>query len=590
MQRNEIEPSLTWDLSRLFASQEDFESTLKQTQQMLKELTSLKGKLCETLDSFCYALDLEETLQRKLENLEVYAQMCSDVEPSSSLVQQNLAKSTHLANQAVNDLSFMSLELIDHKEIIEYYLKEQRCADYRYPMEELFRNAAHKPDAQTEALLASMSDLFQNPQKAFKAFIPEFKPVIVDGKEEFLNQAVMNQLLHNPDREIRRQAFENFYQQYRQHQNVFSSCLIGHSQGQVIQARLHHFDSALQASCFEDGATPELFTLVLKMANEKYRGAFHRYNALKKKRMELVDCTSYDLNVPLVQAQSSSYTLDESFAILQQALAPLGEEYISLLNKARKDRWIDFIPHAGKRSGAYSWGTYDSVPYIMTNFTKGYDSLSTLAHELGHSMHSYFSNRANRPMLAGYRIFVAEVASTVNEVLLNKTLLQKSTDPQEKASLLYNMLEQLVGTLYRQPMFAQFEAWIHSELEAGQALSSSDLTNYYQQLSQDYYGEAVQVNELEKYKCLSVPHFYYNFYVYKYTIGMSVALSFAGRVLKGDGQDYLHFLTQGGSCSPISQLIKAGANPCREQVYDDAFQFFIKTLDEFEALLEQIEK
>ena len=198
---------------------------------------------------------------------------------------------------------------------------------------------------------------------------------------------------------------------------------------------------------------------------------------------------------------------DQCFEILDQALAPLGEEYQALLKRARAERWIDYYPHQGKRGGAYSWGTYDSDPFVLTNFTGGYDSLSTLAHELGHSMHSFFSHRANEPLLADYRIFVAEVASTVNEVLLNQYMLQNSDDPKMKASLLYNMLEQLVGTLYRQPMFAQFEAWLHEQLEAGQALSSSDLTDYYYKLNQDYYGPSVTVHELEKYECYSVSAF-----------------------------------------------------------------------------------
>lgn len=586
MERKEIAVQDTWDLSGLFADQSQFDAAEAEIRRLLEQLVKRQGVITESREAFIEFMDLQETLQRQCENVAVYAQMRADVEPEDPQVQQNLARSAALINQVAAATTFVDQELIEHQKVVETYLSAKDCADYRYPIEELFRTIPHRPDAQTEQLLAQMKDLFQNPEKTFKAFVPEFQPVMVEGREEFLNQAIMNQLLHHKDREVRRQAFENFYEQYRRHQNVFCSTLIGHAQGQVLQARLHHFSGALEASLFEDGADPALFQQVLDMANQKYHAAFWRYNELKKKWMGLEDLTSYDLNVPLVQAVEAHYDLDSCFEILDQALSPLGEEYRKLLKRARSERWIDFYPHQGKRGGAYSWGTYDSNPFVLTNFTGGYDSLSTLAHELGHSMHSYFSHRANRPMLAEYRIFVAEVASTVNEVLLNRYMLQQSEDPAMRASLLYNMLEQLVGTLYRQPMFAQFEVWLHQQLQQGKALSSSDLTSYYLKLTQEYYGPAVKVHELEKYKCYSVPHFYYNFYVYKYTVGMSVALSFASRILKGDVQDYLRFLTRGGSCAPIDQLIEAGADPRKEQVYEDAFRYFEQTLNEFERLMQ----
>lgn len=589
MERNEIKPQDTWDLSLFFKDQKEFEACAEEVRVLLDTCLGMKGRLTENRDRFIAFMNTLEKLRLKSEDLVVYAQMCADVEPEAPQVQQNLARAFSLTNQVQAGLTFVDQELIEHRELVEDYLKHEDCADYRYVMEETFRTIPHRPSPETEQMLADMSELFQNPEKTFKAFVPEFEPVIIDGKPEFLNQATMNQMLHNPDRNVRRDAFEHYYEQYRRHQNVFCSTLLGHAQGQVLQARLHNFDSALQASLFEDGADVPLFNLVLEMANTKYHPAFWRYNELKKKQMGLDDCTSYDLNVPLVSSVSAHYDLDQSFAILDQALAPLGPEYQTLLKQARNERWIDYYPHQGKRGGAYSWGTADSRPYVLTNFTGGYDSLSTLAHELGHSMHSYFSQRANRPLLSSYRIFVAEVASTVNEVLLNQYMLEHNEDPKMKASLLYNLLEQLVGTLYRQPMFAQFEAWLHAQLEVGKALSSAEVTEAYLKMNQDYYGPAVQVHELEKYKCYSVPHFYYNFYVYKYTIGMSVALSFASRILKGDTEKYLHFLTRGGSCAPIDQLMEAGADPRKEQVYDDAFQFFEKTLDQFEQALAELE-
>ena len=587
MKRNEIKVEDTWDLTSWFKDQAAFDSLMVLAADRMKALTACKGHLCDSLDSFRKFMDDMEQLELNCEDLVTYSQMRADVEPDDAQVQKNLAAAATLANQVAAAMTFVDQELIEHKETVENYLKEESCKDYRYPVSEIFRTIPHRPDAQTEEVLAQMSDLFQNPEKAFKAFVPDFEPVEINGKKEFLNQATFQSMLHNTDRKVREEAFHHFYEQYRKHQNLFCATLTGHAQGQVLSARYHHFNSALEASLFEDGSDLALFNQVLNMANKKHHEAFCEYNALKKKMMGLDVCTSYDLNVPLVSSVSTHYELDECFDILDKALAPLGEEYRQLLKRARAERWVDFYPHQGKRGGAYSWGTYSSNPFVMTNFTGEYDSLSTLAHELGHSMHSYFSHTHNRPMLASYRIFVAEVASTVNEVLLNQYMLKTTDDPKQKASLLYNLLEQLVGTLYRQPFFAEFEAWLHQQIEEGKPLSSSDITSCYHDLTVNYYGPSVEVDEYEKYKCYSVPHFYYNFYVYKYTIGMSVALSFAQRILKGETEDYLRFLTRGGSCAPIDQLIEAGADPRGEKVYDDAFAFFRKTLDEFKELLNQ---
>ena len=266
MERKEIRIEDTWDLSGLFADQAQFDTAMEQAKQLLSEITQAQGHITESRESFRQFMDKQEALQRQCENLTVYAQMRADVEPEDPQVQQNLAKSVAFVNQAAAATTFVDQEFIEHQKTVEAYLTEEDCADYRYPMEETFRTIPHRPDAPTEHLLAQMSELFQNPQKTFKAFVPEFKPVMIDGKEEFLNQAIMNQLLHNPDREIRKQAFEHFYEEYRRHQNVFCSTLTGHAQGQVLQAKLHHFSSALEASLFEDGADVPLFHQVREMA------------------------------------------------------------------------------------------------------------------------------------------------------------------------------------------------------------------------------------------------------------------------------------------------------------------------------------
>lgn len=585
MKRNEIETALTWDLSALFADQDAFDQQLLDAKELLAVLMDKKGHIADSKESFADFMESLEVLYRYLDNLMVYAAMSTDVDPENKIAQEQLAKADSMGNQVTTGLSFLDTEIIRSKEIIEAYLQEADCRDFTYFISEILRTIPHRLDEKTEALMAEMEQLAKAPEDTFRSFRLTYEPVIVDGKPEFLNGATYSQFLHHRDPEVRKQAFTNYNQEYERYQNVFMNTLSAHAKGQVCKAKTRSYSSALQASLFEDGADEGLFQKVLYMANEKYHGYVEEYFQLRKEVLKLDTQHVYDIQLELVESKDIHYTIDECFSIMDQALSVLGEDYIDLLHKAKEERWIDFMPCAGKRSGAYSWGTYDSKPYIMLNFNDNYDSLSTLAHELGHSMHSYYSNSSNRAINAGYRIFVAEVASTVNEILLNTYLLKTSNDQQYKAYILSNLLTQMVGTIYRQPMYAQFEADLHSWIEQAEAISSDTITEHWKHLNEKYYGDAVFFDELERYRCYSIPHFYYNFYVYKYTLGMSVALSFVKRILKGDVEDYRTFLTKGGSESPIDELIHAGVDPREDQVYDDAFTFFKETLEEFKACI-----
>ena len=586
MLREEIKEKYKWDLSSLYQSQQAFEKDYEKAQQLLEELKTYKDHICDTKESFIRFMNIDEAFSGYIENLFVYAKMCTDVEPEDEQHQHNLAKANALMQKSSIDMTFVTLELIAHKQVIEQYLKDEQCKDFRYPMEELFRTIPHRLDDDREQLLSQVHELTNIAQDTFQSLRIEFEPVMVDGKEEFLNGATYREFLKHKDRRVRKEAFEHYFKEYKRYENVFANTLIGHTKGQVFFAKTRNYANALEASLFKDGASTELFHKVLHMANEKYRPFLHDYYALRKSILNLDQQHVYDTNLDLVEQVQHSYSIDESFDILYKALAVLGEEYVSLLRRAKEDRWIDFMPSKGKRTGAYSWGTYSSNPYILTNFTGSYESLSTLAHELGHSMHSYFSHKNNRPLLANYKIFVAEVASTVNEILLNQYLLKTTQDKKVKASILANLLDQLIGTLYRQPMFAQFEEQLHTWVQERKPVSSTTLTDYYLTLNKAYFGDSVIVDELQKYGCYYIPHFYYNFYVYKYTLGMSVALSFVRKIQAGHTKDYLTFLQKGGSEPCIDQLVHAGVDPCSDTVYDDAFTYFKQILEEFKQLMQ----
>ena len=585
MKRNEIKEELTWDLSSLFQDQAAYDKQFQEAQALLTKVAGYKSHIADSKESFISFMEDEETLSRYLDNLLVHPKMTTDVDPENKEGQGNLSKAYTLLQKAGVELSFIPLEIIKHKEQIEVYLNDEACKDFRYPMEEIFRTIPHRLDEEKEAILARVAELERVPSTIYESLRLSFPSVLVDGKEEYLSDGTYRSFLQNKDVNVRKQAFHNYLGEYKRYGNAFMNMISGHAKGQVFEAKLRNFNSALEASLFEDGADKALFDKVLYMANEKYADGIHDYFAFRKQVLQLEEQHPYDIFLPLVSSIDVHYTIDECFDILDQALAPLGKEYISLLHKAREERWIDFMPCEGKIGGAYSSGSHDSHPFVLTNFHDSYDSLSTLAHELGHSMHSYYSRRENRPLLSNYTIFVAEVASTVNEILLNNYLLKTSDDPNYKAYLLNNLLDQLVGTLYRQPMYAKFECALHDMIEKGEAVSNEQLTQIYYDLNKDYFGESVTLDDLQRYGCYQIPHFYFNFYVYKYTLGMSVALSFAKKIMAGDTTDYLKFLTKGGSEAPIDELVHGGVDPREDKVYDDAFTFFKDTLAQLKELL-----
>lgn len=585
MNRNDADKKYTWDLSSLFVDQDAFDEQLKKSDALLEDLCARKGKICASMESYITFMNDQELFERGLENLYVYAKMSTDVEPKDMQNQQNLAAAANLLQKAQNDLTFVSLELIHHANQIREYLKDEQCRDFRYPMEELFRTIPHRLSDEMEQFLSEVNEIASVPDETFQSIRLTFDDVDVNGKKEFLNGATYHEFLRNKDVNVRRQAFEHYFKEYGNMENAFANLLIGNAKGQVLNAKTRHFDSALQASLFQDGVDETLYNKILVMANEKYIAYLHEYFALKKQVLGIEDFHEYDISLDMEPSCDMHYTIEECRDILKKALHVLGDDYVSLIDRAFEQRWIDFYPSKDKRTGAYSWGTYDSNPYILTNFTGSYDSLSTLAHELGHSMHSYYSKKNNRPLLADYKIFVAEVASTVNEILLNRYLLETSEDPAYRRYILSSLMEQFVGTCYRQPMFAQFEKDLHEWIENRMPISSKTITDRCLQLNKEYFGDAVVVDDLQRYGFYYVPHFYYNFYVYKYTLGMSVAISFVKEILSGNVAPYRTFLTKGGSESPVDELKHAGVDPTSDKVYDDSFTFFKEIMEEFKELL-----
>ena len=586
MKRSEQPIEYQWDLSAFIQDETQFQKIADKATNLMEKLLSQKNHICECKASFQQFFDDLEELDLAIEDLYVYSSMSNDVNKNDTVSQKHLSIATLLMNQRQQKFTFIELECLAHQQTIEEYLKDEALKDYRYPMQCIFKTKPHRLDEEQETLLAEVSELVNQSEDTYRALQIKFKDVIVDGKPEFLNDGTYRQFLLNKDRKVRKQAFENYLTGFMDHSYPLSILWTSHIKGKSLLAKRHHFKNAMEASLFEDDVNEDLVHLILNVFNHKYIKGMHDYMQLKKECLGYEELHIYDNYIPIVEGVDHKYTIEEAFDILKKALRPLGDDYVLMLDTIKQQRWIDFLPSENKRGGAYSWGTYHSYPYICTNYNESYDSLSTLAHELGHSMHSYYSNKNNRAMLSGYRIFVAEIASTVNEVLLNHYFMENSDD-KTKTSLCYQMLETCVGTLYRQAFFADFEETIYQKVEAKQPISNQEIMDLYMEKVKQHYGEAVTIDELQKAHCYSVPHFYYNFYVYKYTLGLSIALAFAKRILSGDVETYRKFLTIGGSMSPVDTLRSCGIDPYDEKVYDDAYQYFENTLEQFKELIKK---
>lgn len=587
MERKDIDIKDTWDLSTIYNSHEAFYQDLEKTKSLINDLITFKGKICNSIDSFYNFLTTKDTVERLMNKLYCYAHLNCDVEPKNQEYQTMMATIMGVLEASSVQISFVDNEIIEAKDKVLEYLKDPKLEKYTYKINSLLSYEAHILPKEQEELLAKVESIADTSSQVFNALRLEYEDVEEDGKLKTLNNATLNQFLKNKDEKVRKQAYTNFFKEYQRYENVFAQTLARVMKKDAFYADVRKFNSALEASVFDDDVPSELFFKVLESANVKYRHLFHRYNRLKKELLKKDVIYNYDLNIPLVSSINKKYTIDQCFEIINECLRPFGQDYLDIINKARNERWIDYYPTPGKRIGAYSSGSYDTNPFILMNFIGDYNSLSTMIHELGHSVHSYLSNHHQDAVNANYRIFVAEVASTVNETLLINYMIKNAKNDQEKAYFIYEQLENCVGLIFRQPMFADFEYKLHTMAENNEPLSSKVITDLYARLNQEYYGKDVTMDELVGWSCYYVPHFYYDYYVYKYTLGMTVALAIVNRILKGNQQqvtDYLNFLKSGGSKAPVELLKQAGVDPLDDQIYEDAFKYFEELLNQFETI------
>lgn len=591
--REDIPVQYTWDLTHLYASQNDWEKDLETIQELAKEIAEKKGSITTSAKNLRETLNLMDEMGKKLEWVGSYARMAFDVNMGNANSKNNFEKIDNLYTRISDQLAFYEPELLNlTTEAFEKYKQEEpELATYSFMFEKLFKEKEHILNLEGEELLARTSAL----GNCFKKIYDDITvndltfPEIEDeqGNKIPTSETYYRKTLSSYDRSLRERYFKGLLGTYGSHINSLTSVINGNVKYRTLVAKSRKYKSSREMSLTQNHIPLNVYdTLISTVRNNVH--LLQRYIELRKKVLNYDSIHFYDLFVPLVQDIDKSFTLEEAQATVLDALNVLGKDYLSVLKQAFAERWVDSYPNKGKSSGAYANGVYGLHPYSLLNFTGTLEDLFTMAHELGHVMHSYYSNK-NQPYVdADYVIFAAEVASTVNEYFLYRYLLNKGDSKQEKAFLLSMHLDSIRSTLYRQAFFADFEMQMHQMAESDIPLTPDELCKTYQQLYELYHGPEFTIDKELTYEWARIPHFYSSFYVYQYATGISAAISLAKGIMddkENNLKPYLSFLGQGGSDYPITLLKNAGVNMSTSAPVIAALQDFSETLDELEGLL-----
>lgn len=591
--RKDIDVKDTWNLESIYANNELWEEDYAALEKDAAEFAKLKGAIEADVSKIPAVLDAYYGLHRRLSKLSVYARMRFDQDTADSTYQTMAAKIGSLGVKIGAASAFVEPEILSYsKEQLEAAEKEnERTAYYGRKIEEMLRGQEHTLDAEKEELLAAAGDMAEAPDDIFSVLMnadmkyPDI--VLEDGTHLPLTNSTYISYMESPDRAVREGAFKTLYGQIASLKNTFAAIYRGNLKQAKFYAQSRKYSSA-RAMYLADSNVPESVYDNLLSAVHEALPMMYRYVAVRKKVLGVDKLHMYDVYTPIVAAQNQTYEFEQAKQMVLEALKPMGEDYLSHAREGLENRWIDIYPNKGKKGGAYSWGCYDSQPFILLNYTKNLDSVFTLIHEMGHSIHSYYSRTAQDYAYSDYKIFVAEVASTCNECLLMHDLLEKTTDKEQRKYLLNHYLDSFKGTLFRQTMFAEFEKNAHEYCAQGKPLTAEALSQMYLELNQKYFGPDMEKDEEIAYEWMRIPHFYTPFYVYQYATGYSAAVALSAKILK-EGKPavdaYISFLKGGESKDPIDLLKMAGVDMTTEKPVADALALFGELVTELETLV-----
>ncbi len=595
LQRNEINEKDTWDLSTIFETDQKWEEELALLTEETKQAASLEGHLLDSAESLLNITERYLDLSRRLEKLYVYAHMKNDQDTRVAKYQEYYAKAMTLYSQLDQVFSFYEPEFmaITEDQYQNFLSEEPKLQPYKHYFDKLLQNKDHVLSQREEELLAGAGEIFGAASETFAILdnadivFPLVKDE--DGNEVQLSHGVYMRLVESKNREVRRGAYEALYSTYEQYQHTYAKTLQTNVKVQNYRAKVRNYKSAREAALAAN-FVPESVYDNLVSAVRKHLPLLHRYLALRSKILGIPDLKMYDVYTPLSSVEYS-FTYEEALKKAEEALAVLGEDYLSRVKRAFSERWIDVYENQGKRSGAYSGGSYDTNAFMLLNWQDNLDNLFTLVHETGHSMHSSYTRETQPYVYGDYSIFLAEIASTTNENILTEKLLEEVQDDATRFAILNNFLDGFRGTVFRQTQFAEFEHAIHQADQNGEVLTSEFLNNLYADLNQEYYGLSKEDNPQIQYEWARIPHFYYNYYVYQYSTGFAAASALAEKIVHGSQEDrdrYIEYLKAGKSDYPLNIMRKAGVDMEKEDYLNDAFAVFERRLDEFEALVDKL--
>ena len=590
--RKDMNPEFMWDFTHIFPTKEAWEAAYKEAEAMTAGLAAYEGTLGESAAALQKGLDAVNAAGEKLERVYLYAMLHKAGDNGDPEYQAMDARCTTLYVSFQMAIAFLTPEILSiPEETLAAYMKEEGLATYRHMVEDMCRARAHTLDAARERMLAQLSDAAQTPDNSFTMLesVDMTFPAITDeaGNEVTLTHGNFGVYRESTNQRVRRESFEKYFGEFKRYINTFAAMYAGSVKFDTFFASVRGHKSACEAALFSNNVPVSVYDSLVEAIHSRL-GTMRQYLELRKRVLGLDAINMYDLYNPMLESVEFKVTYEESNALVKEALKPLGEEYGKLLDKAYAEHWMDVYENKGKTTGAFSCGVHGVHPYVLLNFTDTLDDAFTMAHELGHAMHSYKSSETQDYANHDYRILVAEVASTVNEVLLTKHLLKTETDKKRRAYILNHFLEGFRTTVFRQTLFAEFERKAHEMEQAGEPLTAQSLNKVYRDLNELYYEGAV-VNDLMEIEWARIPHFYNAFYVYQYATGFSSAVAIANRILTtGDPSDYLRFLTLGGSDYPLAELKVAGVDLTKPEAVLSALDVFQASLDELEALLKEI--
>ncbi len=595
MNREDIDVRYTWDLSKIFSSNDKFNESFDTVSESISKFSSYKDDMLKDADSLYNTLEEYYNISRGIDKLYSYVNLLFDTDTSNNSNQELKGKVSNLYSKFISVSYFVGVNILklDEEKINKFIKDNSNLEKYRKLLMDELRYKKYTLSDSEEQLLSKLSKTLGNNYDTYELFKDcdmEFGSIKdEEGNIVKVDNSNYSLYIESKDRRVRKEVFDVLYETYKRYKNTFASLIYNNINEEVSISKIRGYNSAIESSLYHDEVNLEVYDNLIDSVNEEV-SVLYKYYDMKKKILGLDELHLYDIYVSMVDDYNVSYKFDDAVKIVRDALSVLGNEYIKIYDKGIKDRWIDVYPTYSKRTGGYSSGSYDTYPYVLLNYQDKYGDMSTLAHEMGHSIHSYYTRSNNLYMYGDYSIFVAEVASTVNELLLSKYMIKNSNDKKEKLYILNKLMELFRATIYRQTMFAEFEKDIYNEVEKDNVLTAELLSNKYYELNKKYFGSNVVVDDEIRYEWERIPHFYYNFYVYKYATGLSCACKIVDNILSGKAnavENYISFLKCGRTKNPIESLLVAGVDVTKKEVVLSAIKMFSDTIDEFESIINE---